>query len=124
MKSKIIRINDKTSLEVEIDGSKISNWKDYVNVIGEKLNFPEIDRYPKYDGYSDWMRDLSWLNQELMIIKIRHYTEFMKNNLKEKEIFFDLVNDIIEYWREEYWREEKFLSDETGKKTVIFCLID
>ena len=118
MKSKIIKVNSKNLIEIIIDGSKIEKWEDYIKIIGEELDFPECDRYPTYDGYSDWMRDLSWIDRSLIIIKIKNYKEFMIKNLKEKEIFLRIAERIVEEWNDLDIRQN------SECKTIIFCLVD
>jgi len=114
MKNEIIKISsqemseilkefrrDQSSYILELDGSKIYSWKDYIEIVAEKLEFPKINLYSK-DGYIDWMTDLEWLEKESYIVIIYEYSKFMNENPCEKEEVIDMFRtNILPFWKEE-----------------------
>ena len=86
---------------VELDGSKIQKWKDYIEIIEEKYEFPTtcID---SIDRYMDWMRDLQWLQCEEYIMAIHNVKSFLSGDPKANKIVMDgFGNSILPYWQEE-----------------------
>lgn len=96
---------DKDIFTVVLDGKEISNWKEYINIVRKTYKFPTIE--DNYDGYRDWMEDLSWLNKNGYALFIHNFSKFLSGEPKTKEIVMDLFeNYILLWWAEEadlYW---------------------
>ena len=109
MRNKIYKLTTKewerdildNSWVIEIDGKTIKNWKDYANIITQKMNFPTAcDK--SYDVYLDWICDLSWSDSNDVSIVIINFDYFMKDNIElKKEIISDFENIILPWWEYE-----------------------
>lgn len=118
MYNEIIRIDNKsieslknkTGYIVEINGSEINNISSYFNEISHKMDFPMLVK--GYDGYNDWMRDLSWINSDEIIIIINHYKDFLKDDDVAKSNIDELFRNSILPW----WEEEVYKYSVCGKK--------
>jgi len=60
---------------VEINGAGIQSWREYVEQIELKFEFPTscID---SQDRYLDWMTDLAWIKKERIVLVINNYNQF------------------------------------------------
>jgi hypothetical protein len=63
-------------LLVELYGQELPTWQSYAQEIAKKLNFPIENAYT-FDGYLDWITDLSWHDDirslRLLYTIIPHY---------------------------------------------------
>ena len=111
MKNKIIYINqpafkniiqkhntDSNTFYVEIEGKNCKVISDYLTEASIKLQFPMISK--GLDGYEDWIRDLSWIKEENIVLEINHYNEFMSNDLVKKRMVIESFEDIVFPWWE------------------------
>jgi hypothetical protein len=95
-----IRSNSKVFV-VEIDGSKISSWNDYVSEIQDKFHFPSPCN-DSIDRYLDWMRDLQWIEKDEIAVIINNYDEFLNDDPQLKNDLISDFNDVIlPFWQEE-----------------------
>ncbi len=93
---KIIReTNAKRHLAI-IDGKDIPDWGSYIKVIEKVYEFPM--KNDNYDGYDDWMTDLSWFDEKEFILCIANYKSFLSKDAKSKRIVMDLFRDSILPW--------------------------
>lgn len=86
---------------VELDGSTIQSWKDYVSEIEKKFMFPTTC-INSVDRYLDWIRDLSWLEKEEYILVIYNSNSFLIKDLA-------LKNKVVMYFKEAilpFWQSE------------------
>lgn len=128
MKNKIVCINEKDFEKVrkeiysvgdifcvEIDGKECTNLSDYLSDISNKLGFPTMAK--NFDGYDDWMTDLTWINKDSIVIIINSYTEFMRTDEYSKEKIMELFRKSILPW----WEREvcKYV---VGAKTKVFTI--
>lgn len=91
-------IKDEKLYIVDIDGSNIQTELEYLRKIEKEFKFPIAIR-PNFDGYLDWIRDLSWLNKEGYILIIRNYSKFLKKNTDFKnKIIADFKRHIQPFW--------------------------
>lgn len=89
------------SFVVCIDGRQIGNYHDFINVMQREFHFPR-DCCGSIDRYLDWMRDLSWITENEIIIRIEYALAFMRSNPQEKQLILDDINDIImPFWEQD-----------------------
>lgn len=88
-------------LLVELNGSEIQSWEDYVSEIQQNFRFP-TSCFDSVDRYLDWMRDLSWIEKEKYILVIHHFDTFLQHKPELKnEIVLDFKDTILPFWQEE-----------------------
>ncbi|WP_312071748.1 barstar family protein [Anaerotignum propionicum] len=89
------------ALKVDIDGAEIQTWKDFIRSIEKSFQFPTTCE-DSMDRYLDWIRDLSWLENEAFIILVKNSKEFFVNNSKLRdEILNDLEEVVLPFWESE-----------------------
>lgn len=91
---------------VEIEGGKCLRLTDYLSAMSNLLQFPI--KAKGLDGYNDWMRDLSWLSKEQIIIIITEFSKFLQKDVSYKKMIIEDFNEIILPW----WESE-----------VVHCVI-
>lgn len=128
--NKVIKVNGKKELyesiskiktsyfKREFDGEKIQNWGEYIKTIGDAFNFPSFSRYPNYDGYIDWMKDLSWIKSDTILLIINNYNDFMKNNEQEKIKFLEMIECIL------LRRNERIGKKNFSQKVLLVYLVE
>ncbi|HBE78198.1 MAG TPA: hypothetical protein DDW65_10515 [Firmicutes bacterium] len=95
-----LKSNDKIHI-VELDGTYIKSWEDYICEIQNRFKFP-TSCLDSVDRYLDWMRDLEWLDKEEFVLIINHFNDFCNDNPKIKEeIISDYENVILPFWQDE-----------------------
>ena len=86
----------------EINGKYIQSWKDYSLEIEEKMDFPSTCADHNFDGFSDWIRDLSWLNKKGYILIVYNFSEFMKSDPRVKDLIIRMFErSILPWWQED-----------------------
>ncbi len=80
--------------EAVIDGNEITSYADFINAMQHAFSFPR-DCLGSIDRYLDWMRDLSWIDANNIIIKIKNSSSFMIENLQARELILNDLNEII-----------------------------
>lgn len=132
MKNQIYYISDtqKNSLIAElktntanhiaiIDGQNTQTWEDYLQQVRKIYKFPTVESV--FDGYRDWMQDLSWLNKETFSLFITDFNLFMCKEPINKKIVMDLFLEAILPW----WEKDVELYCADGKtKPFNVYLID
>lgn len=101
---------------VEIDGKQCIRLIDYLNEISERLQFPI--KAKGLDGYNDWMRDLSWIKARQIVILIRNYRDFLREDIPSKEAIIADFNQLILPWWESEAKE--FIADDEIKEMIIY----
>ncbi len=85
---------------VRIDGKNIPTLSNYLKEISEKFAFPMPCK--TLDGYMDWIRDLSWITQDDIIIFIDNFSLFLSKDLeKRQEILCLFKREILPWWDEQ-----------------------
>lgn len=101
-----------------VDGKENQDWNSYRDTIERLFRFPTTQN--NYDGYSDWMRDLSWFDVDGFILFILNYDEFLSNDLLTKEIIMNMFrNTILPWWEEDV---EKYVVGGEKKYFNIFIV--
>jgi len=91
-----------SQMEVIIDGSKISNYKDFIDVVQRELLFPG-DCEGMTERYLDRIRDLSWLPYITYVFTIINSEELKRRNeALLKAIVKDFDETIIPFWDHEF----------------------
>lgn len=117
IKEEILRNPD--AFLVEIDGSSIQSWEDYIREIEKKFRFPTtcIDNV---DRYLDWIRDLSWLEKEEYVLVIYNSNLFLKKNLNLKnEIIMYFNEAVLPFWQSEV---EKVVVEGKAKPFMVYLV--
>ena len=86
---------------VELDGSEIQSWEDYIIRVETLMRFPTtcVDNI---DRYLDWIRDLSWLNCEGYILIIYHFDQFLSRDSRIKTIIMEsFESTVLPWWQSE-----------------------
>ena len=86
---------------VEINGKQCSKLADYLKIMSDSFSFPIEAK--GVDGYNDWMRDLTWIEEKKIAVIISNYTDFLKDDLSSKEVILQEFNQLIlPWWDGEY----------------------
>ncbi|MBC2000707.1 barstar family protein [Listeria marthii] len=108
IKNEILRVNTIDILELEknakknecyivnIQGDNIQTKKSFLELMAEKFLLPDSIGW---DSFTDWMTDLSWLDNPCFCIIIKDYTDFLKKDTESKEIVMEIFKeDILPFW--------------------------
>ncbi len=88
-------------LEVDIHGEEIQTWNNFIEIIEKSFQFPTTCS-DSMDRYLDWIRDLSWFNNDAYVILVKNSKQFLTNNCKLKDtIMNDLEEVILPFWETE-----------------------
>ena len=85
-------------MEVSVDGSKISSYQDFIDVVQKELRFPEHCG-GSVDRYLEQIRDLSWLPYKTYVFTIYNTADLERRDhglLKQIVSHFD--RNIIPFW--------------------------
>jgi len=105
----------------EIQGSEIQSWDEYLDKIEVLYQFPNEWRV-NIDGYCDWMTDLDWLDKESYVLIIHDYSQFLKRDIKCKELVMEIFkDDILPWWQS---TDEGKLYSGWGIKPFNIYLVD
>jgi len=87
---------------VELDGSQIQTEQEYFSYAWKAFNFPPMPRH-SWNGYDDWIRDLTWLNDKVgFVVIFLNFTKFLKNAPETKKEVIDDFNEIVlPFWEHE-----------------------
>lgn len=97
-KSKFEQYDD--TFIVEIPGEKCVHLEEYLDLMSNLVQFPV--KAKGLDGYNDWMRDLSWINKEKIIIIINNFSLFLQEDvLSKKAVIEDFQEVILPWWESE-----------------------
>ena len=85
-------------LEVTVDGSKISSYQDFIDIVQMELQFPESCG-GRVDRYMEQIRDLSWLPYKIYVFTIYNTADLeRRNNALLKQIVSHFDRNIIPFW--------------------------
>lgn len=86
-------------MEVVIDGSKISSYQDFIDVVQKELQFPEHCG-GRVDRFLEQIRDLSWLPYKTYVFTIYNTADLeRRNSALLKQIVSHFDRNIIPFWR-------------------------
>lgn len=108
IKNEISRVNTTDILELEknakknecyivnIQGNNIQTKKSFLELMAEKFLLPDSTGW---DSFTDWMTDLSWIDNPCFCIIIKDYTDFLKKDTESKEIVMEIFKEnILPFW--------------------------
>lgn len=82
---------------VELDGKKIKNWNDYINLITPLFKIENLEY--GYNQHIDNMSDRDYyLKVNSFLLIVHNYDEFMKSNRKDKMLFEEAYREDILPW--------------------------
>ena len=86
-------------LEVTVDGSKITSYQDFIDIVQKELQFPEHCG-GRVDRFLEQIRDLSWLPYKTYVFTIYNTADLeRRNNALLKQIVSHFDRNIIPFWR-------------------------
>ena len=103
----------------EIDGNKINSWVEYAHEIYKAFRFP-TPCYKSIDAYSDWIRDLEWLESDGYVLIIHNFKNFMKRDLELKKLIIKIFNETVFPWWES--EVEEFCVDGKAKPFNVYLV--
>lgn len=84
---------------VELDGEQIQSKEQFFQSMKEKFDFSDVSGW---DSLTDWMTDLSWIDNDCFKMIIYNYSEFLKDDKNTKELFIEIFqDDILLFWEKE-----------------------
>lgn len=82
---------------VELDGKKIKNWNDYINLTTPLFKIQNLEY--GYNQHIDNMSDRDYyLKVNSILLIVHNYDEFMKSNRKDKMLFEEAYREDILSW--------------------------
>lgn len=94
---------------IQINAYQLRTSNQFIKVIAENCQFPSYFG-GGYDAMNNCMRDLSWFNEEKIVVEFNNLNQLKTKNLA----MFEKVTDSINFWQS-YWQNQ-------SDKTVIFRL--
>ena len=86
-------------LEVTVDGSKITSYQDFIDIVQKELQFPEHCG-GRVDRFLEQIRDLSWLPYKIYVFTIYNTADLeRRNSALLKQIVSHFDRNIIPFWR-------------------------
>ena len=108
-------------IEINFNFQGIHNTKSYFDKMVIEFNLPEFFAY-SFDSLNDCMRDLSWIEENYLIINFLNIESLRSKNEK---LFYD-VKEGIETWQEYWNNSDKYSNywkvDKCDIKTVVMTL--
>ena len=84
---------------IELDGEQIQSKEQFFQSIKEKFDLSDVSGW---DSLTDWMTDLSWIDNDCFKMIIYNYSEFLKDDKSTKELFIEIFqDDILLFWEKE-----------------------
>ncbi len=82
---------------IRVDGSKLRTKAEVFEQFGIAFKFPS--RVEVWDAFSDWMRDLTWLDEfSGIVLVIENAALILMGKPKERETFFAVLGHINAEW--------------------------
>jgi RNAse (barnase) inhibitor barstar len=97
----IENINNKTYVILELDLKSVSNENKFFNLMNETFEFPNYFRN-SFDSLDDCMRDLGWVFDDNVIIRIKN---ILKVKGKNAVLYTSIEESLLLY--KKYWDNSK-----------------
>ena len=98
--------------EVEIDLKNVKNENNFIKEMDNIFDFPPYFRKNSYDSLNDCMRDLSWIEEDEIIIIFKNL-EFLKE--RNEKLFLD-ISASLELYRD-FWNDS--IDSKNNVKIII-----
>lgn len=98
----------------EIDASKTTTLREFYETMAGVFEFPDYFGY-NLDSFDEMMNDLSWIENEKILIYFTHSDKFLEKERNESKILtlLDLLDATCEEWK---WAEA---DEDTPKKELL-----
>ena len=87
---------DQNTFYVIINGKHVRTLPEYLKVMSEEFSFPIPNK--GVDGYMDWIEDLTWIEQENIVLFIEDFSHFLEEDPSRKTQMIELFRDKILPW--------------------------
>ena len=92
-----LKLNKNAHVAV-INGDKVKTWDQYLKQIEIIYNFPT--KGDNFNGYADWMMDLSWMECDSFALFIMNYDDFMcREPENKKHLMLMFLDTILPWWQ-------------------------
>ena len=98
--------------EVEIDLKNVKNENNFIKEMDNIFDFPPYFRKNSYDSLNDCMRDLSWIEEDEIIIIFKNL-KFLKE--RNEKLFLD-ISASLELYRD-FWNDS--IDSKNNVKIII-----
>ena len=98
--------------EVEIDLKNVKNGSNFFKEMNDVFHFPPYFRKNSYDSLNDCMRDLSWIEEDKIIIIFKNLN-FLKE--RNEKLFLD-ISASLELYRN-FWNDS--IDSKNNVKIII-----
>lgn len=98
--------------EVEIDLKNVKNKNNFIKEMDNIFDFPPYFRKNSYDSLNDCMRDLSWIEEDEIIIIFKNL-KFLKE--RNEKLFLD-ISASLELYRD-FWNDS--IDSKNNVKIII-----
>ena len=98
--------------EVEIDLKNVKNSSNFFKEMNDVFHFPPYFRKNSYDSLNDCMRDLSWIEEDKIIIIFKNLN-FLKE--RNEKLFLD-ISASLELYRN-FWNDS--IDSKNNVKIII-----
>ena len=98
--------------EVEIDLKNVKNSSSFIKKMDDVFHFPPYFRKNSYDSLNDCMRDLSWIEEDKIIIIFKNLN-FLKE--RNEKLFLD-ISASLELYRN-FWNDS--IDSKNNVKIII-----
>lgn len=88
----------------EIDASKTTTLREFYETLAQVFEFPDYFGF-NLDSFDEMINDLSWIENEKILIYFTHSDKFLEKERNESKILtlLDLLDAACEEWK---WAEE------------------
>lgn len=92
---------------VEIDASKTTTLRAFYEEMAKVFEFPDYFAF-NLDSFDEIINDLSWIENEKLLVYFINSSEFLKNERNESKILtlLDLLDSAAEEWK---WADEELI---------------
>jgi RNAse (barnase) inhibitor barstar len=106
--------NTEEILSFTLDGKKCTTLEEFLELIAVELKFPNYYGH-NLDAFDEMINDLSWLEQEAIVINIINFQHFIENDTSEDGDSKGLILSLLDQAAD----EQKIGKDGTPIKIMI-----
>ena len=101
---------------VHLDGQQLLTKQDLLKMIKQEFRLPDSSNW---DSLSDWITDLSWIEQDSYILYITNYSMLLKEDQINKQIFLEILEDTVKWFDGEI---EKYVVNGKRKEFNVYLI--